>query len=74
MECNAIAPVFQYSSIARTGFVVPSQYDKYRPSYPDQVVEYFITSLEIPHNAYILELGVGTGKLTELLSSHELDF
>ncbi|KAJ4022748.1 hypothetical protein NW766_001795 [Fusarium irregulare] len=74
MECDTPAPVYQYSSIARTGFVVPSQYDKYRPSYPDQVVEYLIGSLEIPHGACILELGAGTGKLTELLSSHELDF
>ncbi|KAI0437531.1 S-adenosyl-L-methionine-dependent methyltransferase [Xylaria telfairii] len=58
-----------YSEIARSGFTVPALYDKYRPGYPDEVVDYLIHNLKIPSNASILEIGAGTGKLTEVLSS-----
>ncbi|KAK5630215.1 hypothetical protein RRF57_005930 [Xylaria bambusicola] len=58
-----------YSQIARSGFTVPALYDKYRPGYPDEAVDRLLHNLKIRPDASILEIGAGTGKLTEVLSS-----
>lgn len=60
-----------YSPIAQAGFTAPALYDKYRPSYPSHVVDHLLSSLEVvAGETRILELGVGTGKLTEKLSAY----
>lgn len=48
-------------------------YDKYRPNYPDFLSHYFANEDLFDSKKIIAELGVGTGKLTELLiNSHML--
>lgn len=68
-----IVPGF-YSHIAQTGFAAPALYDRYRPSYHHESVEHLLSSLRIAGKACILELGAGTGKLTEKLSSYSAEF
>lgn len=41
-------------------------YDKYRPSYPKEIINDIITISGIKDNAKILEVGAGSGKATEL--------
>ncbi len=42
-------------------------YERGRPSYPDDAVNYVVTELEIGEGRDVLELGAGTGKFTELI-------
>lgn len=41
-------------------------YDKYRPSYPKELIDSIISASGIKENAKILEIGAGSGKATEL--------
>ena len=41
-------------------------YDKYRPSYPKELIEKIISHSNLMDNAKILEVGSGSGKATEL--------
>ncbi|MCI0635929.1 MAG: methyltransferase domain-containing protein [Actinobacteria bacterium] len=43
------------------------RYQRGRPSYPDDAVEYLVRELRIAEDRDVLELGAGTGKFTELL-------
>src|SRR5689334_22254716 len=45
---------------------VADAYDRARPSYPDDAVSWLTGS----GRSYVLELGAGTGKLTEVLFGH----
>ena len=59
-----------YSPIAQAGFTAPALYDKYRPSYPSHAIDHLFSSLKVAAGeTCILELGAGTGKLTEKLSA-----
>jgi ubiquinone/menaquinone biosynthesis C-methylase UbiE len=61
-----------YSPIAQAGFTAPALYDKYRPSYPNHAVRHLLSSLGVTSGDVginILELGAGTGKLTEELAA-----
>lgn len=42
-------------------------YDKYRPSYPMEIIDELITRTNILVGAELLEIGAGSGKATELL-------
>ncbi|KAI0842307.1 S-adenosyl-L-methionine-dependent methyltransferase [Hypoxylon sp. FL0890] len=55
---------------AEEGFKDAASYDAYRPSYPPEAVEKFLTNLKVAQqfDAKIVELASGTGKFTELLA------
>jgi ubiquinone/menaquinone biosynthesis C-methylase UbiE len=68
-ELNQQSRQHYYSPIAQAGFIAPSLYDKYRPSYLGHAVQHLLSSLGVDAgNTRILELGAGTGKLTEKLA------
>lgn len=56
------------------GFADAASYDAYRPSYPPEAMQKFLSHLriaDVPH-ARVLDLAAGTGKLTEVLAArHE---
>jgi len=66
-----MATPFTLANQAATGFSDASSYDQYRPSYPAEGVENFLTNLGVANekNASIVDLGCGTGKFTELLAA-----
>ena len=67
----------RYSPIAQAGFTAPALYDKYRPSYPSHAVGRLLSSLGVASGdvgTKILELGAGTGKLTEDLAAWSPEF
>ena len=43
-------------------------YDKYRPSYPREIIDTLIAETQIKENSKLLEIGAGSGKATELLA------
>jgi SAM-dependent methyltransferase len=45
-------------------------YVKYRPSYPDAVIELFQSELELTSESVIADIGSGTGKSAELFLKH----
>ncbi|KAI1414729.1 S-adenosyl-L-methionine-dependent methyltransferase [Hypoxylon sp. FL1857] len=55
---------------AEEGFKDATSYDAYRPSYPPEAVEKFLTHLNVAQqpDAKIVEIASGTGKFTELLA------
>ncbi|KAI1143293.1 S-adenosyl-L-methionine-dependent methyltransferase [Hypoxylon sp. FL0543] len=55
---------------AEEGFKDAASYDAYRPSYPAEAVEKFLTHLKVAqqYDAKIVEIASGTGKFTELLA------
>ncbi|CAG8955312.1 hypothetical protein HYFRA_00011294 [Hymenoscyphus fraxineus] len=55
---------------ASTGFSDASSYDTHRPSYPPQAVEKLLNHINLSgvKGARVIDLGSGTGKLTEALS------
>jgi len=61
---------FILNNLAQTGFSNASDYDTYRPSYPDLAVSKLLTHLGAAavEKAQIIDLGSGTGKFTELLA------
>lgn len=40
-------------------------YDKHRPSYPKEFIEYLFTEIGVDNNCVICDIGSGTGKLSE---------
>lgn len=65
----------RYSPIAQAGFTAPALYDKYRPSYPSHAVHHLLSSLGVAAgDVTILELGAGTGKLTEDVAAWSPEF
>lgn len=58
---------------AQEGFAKASDYDLHRPSYPPEAVEQLLSALKVSgqHGATIVDLGAGTGKLTESLARRE---
>ena len=65
-----------YSPIALTGFDQPYAYDKFRPSYNHEALNTLLSNLHLLDSpgARILEIGAGTGKLTELLATCEMKY
>ncbi|OTA93611.1 hypothetical protein M434DRAFT_395428 [Hypoxylon sp. CO27-5] len=61
---------------AEEGFKDAASYDAYRPSYPPEAVEKFLTSLKVSQqfDAKIVEIASGTGKFTELLAQRPEKF
>jgi ubiquinone/menaquinone biosynthesis C-methylase UbiE len=56
------------NSIAAKGFGNSADsYERGRPEYPAEAVEYLIQSLEISPQSKVMDLAAGTGKLTRLL-------
>lgn len=47
-------------------------YAKYRPSYPDALLDYLITAGGLPESAHVADIGAGTGKLSERLLAGSL--
>jgi ubiquinone/menaquinone biosynthesis C-methylase UbiE len=58
---------------AQGGFAKASDYDLHRPSYPPEAVEQLLSALKVSgqHGATIVDLGAGTGKLTEPLAKRD---
>ncbi|KAF9876438.1 hypothetical protein CkaCkLH20_05846 [Colletotrichum karsti] len=58
------------------GFADAATYDAYRPSYPPEAVQRFLTHLRIADFAHanVLDLAAGTGKLTEVLAARHEGF
>lgn len=56
---------------ASTGFSNASSYDTHRPTYPPEAVEKLLIHINLSgiQGAKIIDLGSGTGKLTEALSA-----
>jgi SAM-dependent methyltransferase len=50
---------------------VALDYEQYRPTYPDSLIDRIQTRTPLPHDARILEVGSGTGKATELFVSRD---
>ncbi|WP_407310091.1 class I SAM-dependent methyltransferase [Desulfosporosinus sp. SB140] len=47
-----------------------SDYVKYRPSYPKELIDYLINQVGFSQNTVIADIGAGTGKLTKLLADN----
>ncbi|KAI0135124.1 S-adenosyl-L-methionine-dependent methyltransferase [Daldinia grandis] len=61
---------------AEEGFKDAASYDAYRPSYPPEAVDAFLTKLNIAQQfgSNIVEIASGTGKFTELLAQRPESF
>lgn len=57
-------PVIDWKKDSRSFDTVAGLYDTYRPGYPDFLIEYILSTTNIPENGRILEIGSGTGKAT----------
>ncbi|MCJ1340466.1 hypothetical protein MMC09_005762 [Bachmanniomyces sp. S44760] len=64
------------SPIAQSGFADSSSYDTHRPSYSQEAICSLLAHLQIDNllHGRIVDLGAGTGKLTELLAAREEEF
>ncbi|MGH2636569.1 MAG: class I SAM-dependent methyltransferase [Actinomycetota bacterium] len=56
-----------HQAAARGFEAAVEHYRRGRPGYPDDAVSYLVRELEIGEGREVVELGAGTGKLTELL-------
>lgn len=67
---------FQLSSAADKGFAKASSYDAHRPSYPLAAVDDLLAKLQVKDlkEARIVDLGAGTGKLTEMLARRDEEY
>ena len=61
-------PVINWKKDARSFDTVAKLYDANRPSYPELLIEYILSTTNIPQNGSILEIGSGTGKATALFA------
>lgn len=52
---------------------ISREYESARPSYPDELVRDLTREAGIGPDSRILEIGIGTGKLTEMLAKKELN-
>lgn len=58
----------EISDVAASGFGAGAQdYERGRPSYPDDVVAWLVAELGISASSAVVDLAAGTGKLTRLL-------
>ncbi len=48
-------------------------YDKFRPSYPKEIIEFFINKANLSTGSKLLEIGAGSGKATELFVNKNLE-
>lgn len=48
-------------------------YDKFRPSYPVEIVDKIINTAKLDNNSRLLEIGSGSGKATELFAAENLN-
>ncbi|NCB04057.1 MAG: class I SAM-dependent methyltransferase [Clostridia bacterium] len=48
-------------------------YDKFRPSYPQEMIDILISETGIKANSKLLEIGAGSGKATELFTNKGFD-
>ena len=66
----------QVPDSATKGFANASSYDAHRPSYPQEAVDDLLAKLQIKgiKNARIIDLGAGTGKLTQLLAAQDEEY
>jgi SAM-dependent methyltransferase len=56
-----------HDAAARGFEAAADRYERGRPSYPDDAVEFLVRMLRIRAGSDVVELGAGTGKFTELL-------
>jgi ubiquinone/menaquinone biosynthesis C-methylase UbiE len=49
---------------------IAQRYEASRPGYPDQVVEFVVTTAGLGPGSAVLEIGCGTGQLTESLARY----
>ncbi|KAL9061702.1 MAG: hypothetical protein Q9206_000381 [Seirophora lacunosa] len=58
------------------GFADAVSYDSHRPSYPIEVVDDLLAKLQVRgvNHARIVDVGAGTGKLSELLAARDEDY
>jgi SAM-dependent methyltransferase len=54
--------------IAAEGFNDPADYERARPSYPPEAVQWFVDRLHIAPGMTLVDLAAGTGKFTRLLT------
>ena len=52
---------------ARSFEDVTELYERVRPTYPDEAVDWLVEQLGIDRSSTVLDLGAGTGKLTRML-------
>ena len=57
-----------HPAAARGFSVAAGEYERSRPSYPEEAVDRLIQELEVHRGGLVLDLGAGTGKLTRLLA------
>ena len=50
-----------------------TMYDKFRPSYPAEIIDRLISTTKINSKSKLLEIGSGSGKATELLAPYKFD-
>lgn len=67
---------FVLANQATEGFKDAGKYDTHRPSYPSEAVSKLLSHLNVAEqlNAKVVEVGAGTGKLTELLAARREEF
>jgi SAM-dependent methyltransferase len=63
----SVAHPLSDSTAARSFGPVADAYDRARPSYPDEAVAWLVGRRDPARPSLVLELGAGTGKLTEVL-------
>lgn len=54
--------------VAAQGFNDPADYERARPSYPPEAVQWFVDTLGIAPGKTVVDLAAGTGKFTRLLA------
>src|SRR5512142_1056964 len=57
-------PIIDWRKDSRSFDTVAGLYDRYRPSYPEPLIEEILSTTAIPKHGCILEIGSGTGKAT----------
>jgi ubiquinone/menaquinone biosynthesis C-methylase UbiE len=68
-----MSPAAVIHQVATDGFAKGDLYDQHRPTYPPKAVSRLLTHLGLAgkQGAKIIDLGAGTGKLTEALAARE---
>ncbi len=59
---------FDWKEESKSFNLVATEYDLYRPAYPDELIKALIAMTGIHEDSRILEVGAGTGKATYLLA------
>ncbi len=61
-------PTIDWRENSRSFDAVAGLYDRYRPSYPETLIDEILSTTGIPEDGRILEIGSGTGKATTLFA------